>query len=839
MKQTFIGRVPAYITYLLFIIIPLLFISGIALDVVKIGTVGILAGIGLGAVIWQAWGHRISWPRGGVVWALLALVVILTASAVSSGVFSKAFFGSGPESTTVLFVLSACAAGIVGAWVAAHVHVHGGRHAVVRAYQVLAAAAGIAFLYVLIRMFAGADVLSFGLFSSVITTPVGRWTDVTLLIGVLFIMAVTILSTHSLQGGKRVAVWGTALLTLLFLYAANVSAVWLVVAVSMLFLALVGMVKYVRHARSQAPLPVSVMSLNLQALARRRVYIPLIIAVISIVAFAGQNTFATAAARHFNFNDLDVRPSLSLTSQMLTAVYKLNPFLGTGPNSFSKVFLVTKPLPLNTTVFWNADFSFGYSYVLTMLVTGGVLTLLAFLVLFVLFIRRFSRGAFKTDDTLVLMSIVLALYGGAAALLTVPSVSLLIITAVCIGLAYGLTEQSHETAAAAETSMAEGGATSRRGIGASVLGVVVGVCAVALLVYSVKQTVAFAYFGEGLRSLSVGDTVGAHASVQKAATLGSSELFYQAQAEITAVVINKLFNDRITQGSEVAKMSDTDFIDLVQRTLQTGIQEGTRRALAIDPDNYQNFVAEAHLAETILPLKVQDAYTLAAQNYEQAIRRNPTNPALYVARAQLETTRGASGYADAKRFLGGALQLKPNYSDAIFLLSQIQVAEGSVKDAITSVEVLSQLNPQEPAIFFQLGLLRYNNSDFTGTVAAMARAIDLAPSYSNARYFLGLSLARLGKMQEALEQFQAVKALNPDNRELDSIIGNLQAGRSPFAVATPAPTAAAGTKGKTSKVDAKPEKRKTLPVRDSIDRQSSPDITPAMFPDAAAHTPSR
>ena len=55
--------------------------------------------------------------------------------------------------------------------------------------------------------------------------------------------------------------------------------------------------------------------------------------------------------------------------------------------------------------------------------------------------------------------------------------------------------------------------------------------------------------------------------------------------------------------------------------------------------------------------------------------------------------------------------------------------------------------------------------------------------------------------KEAIVQFEEVQKLNPGNTEIDLILQNLKAGKAPFVNAKPP-------------VDAKPEKRSTLPVKE-------------------------
>jgi len=96
------------------------------------------------------------------------------------------------------------------------------------------------------------------------------------------------------------------------------------------------------------------------------------------------------------------------------------------------------------------------------------------------------------------------------------------------------------------------------------------------------------------------------------------------------------------------------------------------------------------------------------------------------------------------------------------------------------VEVASFVSPNNIGIFFQLGLLRYKNNDYKGAISAFERAVELNPSYSNAKYFLGLSYSKEGYRKKAINQFEQVLLLNPGNADVEKILRNLKNSRRPL-----------------------------------------------------------
>ena len=100
------------------------------------------------------------------------------------------------------------------------------------------------------------------------------------------------------------------------------------------------------------------------------------------------------------------------------------------------------------------------------------------------------------------------------------------------------------------------------------------------------------------------------------------------------------------------------------------------------------------------------------------------------------------------------------------MLSQIEAQAGNLKEAILRTEQAAAVSPNSPGIFFQLGLLQYQNNSFNAARTAFERAVGLNNNYANARYFLGLIYDKQGLKEKAIEQFAQIQKTNPDNEEV-------------------------------------------------------------------------
>ena len=112
--------------------------------------------------------------------------------------------------------------------------------------------------------------------------------------------------------------------------------------------------------------------------------------------------------------------------------------------------------------------------------------------------------------------------------------------------------------------------------------------------------------------------------------------------------------------------------------------------------------------------------------------------------------------------------------------------------------------PFDIGVAFQLGLLYYQGNDIDKSQIEFERAIALNSNYSNARYFLGLIYDRKGDKQKAIQQFQQIEGLNPDNQEVKHVLQNLHAGKPALdGIAPPGPA---------------PEKRNETPIKEGANK---------------------
>ncbi len=630
---------------------------------------------------------------------------------------------------------------------------------------------------------------------------VGSFVDLGMVVGLGVILALLALRFLTITGWKKTVMWVGIVIGLCLLALVNSPVVWTLVGLSSLGLFIEAILRR-RVAVDEADLegvstieavdaPEETASGDIQAIAT-----PLIILVVSLFFIIGGAKLGTQLTTDLHTNVLDVRPSWQSTFAIGSHTYSSSPIFGSGPNTFGQQWLRFRDRSLNTTPFWNLNFSSGIGYIPTSFVTEGLLGALAWLVFLGFFIYLGLRALlFRTPtDPFVryvsIASFVSALYVFVIGIFAVPGPVVLMIGFLFAGLFI--------------SSLRYAGTRQEWGI-LFAKNPKIGFMIVFVLTLLLLGSVGSAYvvinryiaendFDKASVALSNGNLSGADTAIAQSILLAPTDQAYQLQALIGVAHMNHIAGD--------SSLTPTQAQQQFQAALTQSIQ-AAQNATKLGPGNYQNWAVLGSVYETVVPLKIDGAYQNAKDAYTHAIALSPTDPTLEYTLAQLEIQQGNSAAAETD--LDQAISLKPDYTQAIFLLSQLQVQEGKAKDALQAAEAALYFAPNDPTVLFQVGLLRSANGDPAGAIQALSQAVQLNPQYANAHFFLGVLYAQQNQFPQALTQLQAVAGLSSANATaVAADIAALKANKNPFpasqagAIGVPQPgaTTAATTNNK-------------------------------------------
>jgi len=160
--------------------------------------------------------------------------------------------------------------------------------------------------------------------------------------------------------------------------------------------------------------------------------------------------------------------------------------------------------------------------------------------------------------------------------------------------------------------------------------------------------------------------------------------------------------------------------------------------------------------------------------FSHAALRDPLNPEYAIVQAQILSRYGDNAAARTK--ISEALRIKPDYTDALFLLSQIDIQEGNATSAIETTRAIIAIEPNNPARRFQLGLLLLAINDVMGAQTAFTDTVTLDPGHANARYMRALTYLDTGRAADALVELKTIAETNQDNRALLDLIAQVETG---------------------------------------------------------------
>jgi tetratricopeptide (TPR) repeat protein len=200
-------------------------------------------------------------------------------------------------------------------------------------------------------------------------------------------------------------------------------------------------------------------------------------------------------------------------------------------------------------------------------------------------------------------------------------------------------------------------------------------------------------------------------------------------------------------------------------------------AIAASPRNPEYRALLAGIFSNYAIVGIEGALERSQTALTEAAALDPKNPSYALMEARMAASRGDT--EAARTAVTKALQQKRNFTEALFLLAQLDIAEGNVLAAIDTTRTIITLEPQNPARYYQLGILHTAAEQTDEALVAYQVALTLDPGFANARYLRALLLIDLREVELALQDLRLVAETNSENAELMSLISTLESGELP------------------------------------------------------------
>jgi cytochrome c-type biogenesis protein CcmH/NrfG len=595
--------------------------------------------------------------------------------------FGMAFFGYGFETTTWLFVT------IFGLLTLLAYKTIKSYERIGIIYGGLFIAFAITATLQLIRFIAGPATANLLVLGSATSTIVGAWSDLALFAAVVLIVSVI---TLQLGGLVRFAKWVVALIGIIaavFLLFMNISIVWIVVGFISLLLVL--------YLFAFAYWDSSSKSYKKE---KRVPWYVMILFVVSLLGIFFGGLLNSLADRHQNISWSDLRPSFATTLHVAQKSLVHNFATGYGPNSFTLGWSLAKPPAVSGSNVSDADFSLGYSYVVSQIAMTGLLGAILWVLLFVIIgyvlLKRLSEGFVSGLDRYFVISLAaIILFIGVMMWVSNPGTYALILFAICTGAFVGVFLPKKERT----LSFIKDPRASFFGI----LGITLLIIATLLAAYVItRKLISFVHDSRGIVFTSKNDETNAVNEISLAAAYASHDVYHSQLAQLALGDSGKI----------IATLTDANKDTASKQAEQVlGVALGHAKAATTqNPLNYKNWALLGNVYTAAVSLGVADAVDLAKAAYTEAQKRNPSDASMYLNFAHLSLANKDT--VGALSSIQDSINLYPT-RDAYLLRAQIQIGQQKWSDVVVSLKQAISLDPSNAPLYVYLGVAYEKSGD--------------------------------------------------------------------------------------------------------------------------------
>ncbi|PIR48798.1 hypothetical protein COU80_03855 [Candidatus Peregrinibacteria bacterium CG10_big_fil_rev_8_21_14_0_10_55_24] len=163
----------------------------------------------------------------------------------------------------------------------------------------------------------------------------------------------------------------------------------------------------------------------------------------------------------------------------------------------------------------------------------------------------------------------------------------------------------------------------------------------------------------------------------------------------------------------------------------------------------------------------------ARATYEQALLLNPLNPYAHLGLGIVSGQQGQIAEAEAAYLR--AKDLAPDAAIIPLNLGALYTQTGRLDEALVSLERAVELDPLAPQAHYNMGVVLRKLERNREAREAYERAVALAPSFVAARINLGILYYERHWVDQAIEQFNAVLMIDPQNAMARSALDQIQA----------------------------------------------------------------
>jgi tetratricopeptide (TPR) repeat protein len=682
--------------------------------------------------------------------------------ALLSPAFGVSLLGRGYEATTWIFLLIFTVITL-------------GAYRTVRSYErlgiiLIGAISGIMITVVfqVVRFFIGGSALSLGVLTSGTASLFGSWVDFGTALAFVVMFSVITLELGGLKKNIRIIVFAMGLLAVVILAFMNIRTIWIILG----FVSLITTLYIFTFAFWDSEMKTYRKNRNIP-------WYSLMIIILSIVCIFFGNTFNSFASRHQIITPNDIRLSALTTARVGFRSVMHNPLTGYGANTFSTAWNMSKPPAVSGTNFATISFAYGSGYIPTQMATNGILGVIgwiAFLLMIAwLIISSLMKGFESSLDRYVI-----TLLSGSILLLvivmffTIVSSYVLILLAILLGSLVGISAEKNQ-----ETELVTSFIKDPRASFFGIFGITILIIVTVFASYvEIRKLTGAVYAVKGANAENSGNLDNAINYFSLASVFALDDSY---ERELSALTIGK-----VNQLTGTVTQANRDTVSKQAESILGTALGHAQSAQAINPADYQNWIAVGNVYRTLVTLGVTDAAASAKSAYTEAQKRNPHDAGMFLLFAQLNLAQ--SDNEGALSEIAQSINYFPT-SSAYLLRAQIQASKQNYTDAIVSMTEALKLDPYNATTAYQLGLLFYQQGDYAHAITAFKTAIYDNRSFGLAYGYLGVSYEKSGDLTNANTVYDYIRK---QSDQADVLINQIKNGATPTASTTAIPSTSSG-----------------------------------------------
>lgn len=479
--------------------------------------------------------------------------------------------------------------------------------------------------------------------------------------------------------------------------------------------------------------------------------------------------YSNFTAKYSGVNYTYVKPKIGLSLNLALAQLKSGRLFGSGPNEFYKVWQKDKPQSVVDSNFWSTEFVNSYSALTTLLVTLGIVgtaTIIMIIVGITLTLKNKLKTSKEDENYKFNEENKFYLY----------STSALFIFSILIFIFFTDVANAIILLAIASvfaTNLIVNYRLSRNNRAHFLLFVIILIIVFLSSRVVIRKAKAAKLINLSIASYQQDNKINnLENNILKAINLDKSDVNYRLLTNFYLLKTQNIL-------SKVTSSSSKDEINNIQNEATENITkalDSANTAIAKDKEDYNNYLTLGSVYSFLINTNANNReanYQAAKSAYTKATNLYPKNPSTYLTLAQLEYEYDKNS-TSTKSSLDQSLKVKPNYSEAYYIYSQLALENNDKDSALKYALQAIQTNPNNLNAYLQYGILTISKNnlskdDLNNAYLAFATALQLDPNNLLAGYYLGITYTLAGQYDKAQDIVNALDKVIPNNEKISEL----------------------------------------------------------------------